>query len=166
MTRIYIGIGSNVSPEKNIRSALSSLGKKFGALEVSPVYRSPAQGFDGPDFLNLAISAGTDLPPHEVSAALKEIESAHGRERQAEKFCDRTLDLDLLVYGNEVVSDDEMEIPHPDIEEYAHVLVPLVDLAANERHPLSGRPYLAMRDDLATRDPAQLTALNEIDFPI
>lgn len=164
MARIYISVGSNISPEKNVRNALSALGKKFGALVVSPVYRSPSQGFDGPDFLNLAVSVETDLTPHQVVSALDGIEDAQGRDRTGPKFSDRTIDLDLLVYGKEVVSDDEMEIPRPEVEEYAHVLVPLVDLAAQERHPLSGRTYLAMRDEMQSRDPGQFTALEEVVF--
>lgn len=164
MTKIYISIGSNVWPESNIRAAISVLGKLFGSLEVSPVYKSPAQGFEGPDFLNLAVACETELSPAEVANALLEIENDRGRDRSGPKFSDRTLDLDLLVFGNEVVSDDEMEIPRPEIEEYAHVLVPLTDLAAEQKHPLSGRTYLDMRRDMQSRDPAQFNALKEIVF--
>ena len=166
MTKAYISIGSNVSPESNIRSALSLLGHRFGALEVSPVYQSAAQGFEGPDFLNLAVGIDTDLIPEALQAVLLDIETRLGRTREGPKFSDRTLDLDLLVYGNEIVSDESLEIPRPEIEEYAHVLVPLTDLAAHEKHPLSGRSYLEMNRDMQSRDPAQFTALNEVVFQL
>lgn len=164
MTKAYISVGSNISPESNIRSAISLLGQVFGVLEVSPVYRSPAQGFVGADFLNLAIGVETAFSPEQLHKALSDVEAKLGRERDRPKFSDRTLDLDLLVYGNEIVSDDKLEIPRPEIEEYAHVLVPLTDLAANEKHPLSGRSYLEMNQDMQSRDPSQFTVLTEIVF--
>lgn len=166
MEKVYISIGSNISPESNIRSAISLLGHLFGALEVSPVYRSPAQGFEGPDFLNLAVGVETELSLKQVQTALLDLESQLGRAREGPKFSDRTLDLDLLVFGNEIISDDNVEIPRPEIEEYAHVLVPLTDLAANEKHPLSGRSYLEMNQEMQSRDPSQFTALTEVVFQL
>ncbi len=162
MTKIYISIGSNISPDTHIRAAVSALGKAFGQLELSPVYRSPAQGFDGADFLNLAVAAESELSPLEIAQSLHRIERQQGRDRNNPKFSDRTLDLDLLIYGNEVVSDDELEIPRPEIEEYAHVLAPLTDLAADSRHPLSGRTFGEMRAEMQDRDPAQFNALQEV----
>ncbi len=166
MTRAYISIGSNVSPESNIRSAISSLSHMFGALEVSPIYRSPAQGFEGPDFLNLAVAIETEMSARQLKMALADVETRFGREREVAKFSDRTMDLDLLIYGNEIVSDNDFEIPRPEIKEYAHVLVPLTDLAANEKHPLSGRSYLEINQDMQARDPAQFTALTEVVFQL
>lgn len=166
MAKAYISVGSNLSPESNIRAAISLLGRLFGALEVSPVYRSPAQGFEGPDFLNLAIGVETTLLPDQLQAELLDVETQLGRERGGARFSDRTLDLDLLIYGNEIVSDENLEIPRPEIEEYAHVLVPLTDLAAHEQHPLSGRTYLEMNQDMQSRDPSQFTVLTEIIFQL
>jgi 2-amino-4-hydroxy-6-hydroxymethyldihydropteridine diphosphokinase len=166
MQKVYISVGSNISPESNIRASMGDLGKLFGALEVSPVYRSKAQGFEGDDFLNLAVSGKTSLGPTEVVAALKELEEKFGRDHQAARFSARTLDLDLLLYGNEVVSEGGLDIPRPELEEYAHVLVPLVDLAPEQRHPLSGRLLTEMYRDLQQRAPKQFSGLREVAFQL
>ncbi len=139
MTRAWISIGSNIEPEANLRAALALLEERFGPLVASPVYRTPAEGFQGADFLNLVVGIDTDEPPEMVRAALRAIEDAQGRVRGAEKFSSRTLDLDLLTWGDRVAP--ELGIPRDEILEYAFVLRPLADVAPNERHPVVGRTY-------------------------
>jgi len=125
--RAYVGIGSNIEPEQNVRSAVRALRACFGMLTISPVYRSPAEGFPGDDFYNLVVGLDTGEPAARVEATLRRIERDHGRVRYGNGMHSRTLDLDLLVYGGRVLRDD--------VTRYDFVLKPLVDLAPNLRHP-------------------------------
>ena len=139
MTRVYVAIGSNVEAERHVAMAVRALRGRFGALQLSPVYRNQAVGFDGDDFLNAVASFDTGMDVPELKAALDEIEADCGRERGAARFAPRTLDLDLLLFGDKV--DAAAKLPRADILRYAFVLKPLADIAAAERHPLTGLTY-------------------------
>lgn len=139
MTEVFVGIGSNVEPERHVRQAVQLMRARFGALRLSPVYRNKAVGFEGDDFLNLVAAFDTALDVRELNTALDEIERACGRERGAARFSPRTLDLDLLLYGERV--DAASKLPRKEILEYAFVLKPLADLVPRHRHPVSGRSY-------------------------
>lgn len=128
--------GSNIDPRANLENACKSLKQHYGDLELSPLYQSPAEGFSGPDFLNLVAGFGTRESPGEIGKRLAELEDQVGRDRSGGKFSSRTLDLDLLLYGDRI--DASLKLPHPDIERYAFVLKPLADLAPDLRHPVAG----------------------------
>lgn len=136
---IYIGMGSNVRPAANIRSGLAMLGNEFRGIQASTIYRNPAVGFQGEDFYNLAVHARTALPPLAVGRCLGLIETLHGRDRSAPKFAARTLDLDLLLYGDLVMETAGLKLPRADITRYAFVLKPLAEIAPDVRHPREGR---------------------------
>lgn len=138
---IVISIGSNVEPEQNLRSAVRFLRREFDDLVLSPVYRSAAVGFDGADFLNLVASARTDAAPDWVAARLRHIETDHRRDRSAPRLGPRTLDLDLLLYDEQVLKKGILRLPRAEITEHAFVLRPLADLLPNARHPLMGMTY-------------------------
>ena len=139
MTEAFVAIGSNVRPEEHVRRAVALMRERFGALRLSPVYRNKAVGFDGEDFFNLVTAFDTALGVTELGAALDDIELRCGRERGAARFAPRTLDLDLLLYGEQV--DPAARVPRKEILEYAFVLKPLMDLAAVHRHPVTGMSY-------------------------
>ncbi len=139
MPTVYVAIGSNVEPEKNVRGALAALSTAFGELTVSPVYQTPAVGFVGEDFLNLVVGFDSDMALAGLQTELRRIEEEHGRLRSDKKFSARTLDLDLLLYGDEVHPD--LNIPRDEIEKYAFVLKPLADLAPERCHPVLGTRY-------------------------
>ena len=135
---VYVGIGSNIEQEKYIRLAVQSLEESFGEqcqLLLSPVYKTQAIGFDGDDFFNLVASFLSNLSPTEVEQKLKEIEHKNGRRRNQEKFSARTLDIDLLLYDQEIIEDNGISVPRDEIEKYAFVLSPLADLAPDLIHP-------------------------------
>lgn len=140
MTRVFVGIGSNVEPERRIREALRLLHRRFGPAELSPIYRNPAVGFQGDDFLNLVVAFDSPEDAANVHAALDEIERQCGRVRGGPRFAPRTLDLDLLLYGD-LVADAPVKLPRPEILKYAYVLKPLADLVPERRHPLTGRSF-------------------------
>ena len=142
MTGAFIGIGSNVEPEKHVAQAVKLLRERFGKLRLSPFYRNPAVGFEGDDFLNGVAAVETSLGVTELSQALDHIELECGRERGAARFAPRTLDLDLLLYGD-LVSETPAKLPRKEILKYAFVLKPLAELAPERRHPLTGQTYAA-----------------------
>ncbi|MGE6100159.1 2-amino-4-hydroxy-6-hydroxymethyldihydropteridine diphosphokinase [Aeromonas salmonicida] len=138
MTRIYISLGSNIEREHHIRAGLDALHAEFGELTVSRVFESEAVGFAGRPFYNLVVGADTDLPLATLCQRLRAMEFAHGREPDAKKFAPRTLDLDLLLYGD-LVCDVPVALPRGEILTNAFVLWPLAELAPSLRHPVDGR---------------------------
>ena len=141
MPRVYLSLGSNVRPEANLALGVRELTREFGAMTLSPVYRNKAVGFVGDDFLNLV--AGFDTRRHvpTISRIIEAIHRTAGRRRGEERFSSRTLDIDLLTYGNRVTKGPPVSLPRADILKYAFVLKPLADIAGNERHPVDGRTY-------------------------
>ncbi|ROR34519.1 2-amino-4-hydroxy-6-hydroxymethyldihydropteridine diphosphokinase [Inmirania thermothiophila] len=137
--RVYVGLGSNVEPQRHVPSALAALRRRFGALETSSLYETEAVGFAGAPFHNLAVGFGTDEPPEAVVAALAAIEDANGRDRRGPRFGPRTLDLDLLLYGDLVGEVAGRPVPRPELVEHAFMLAPMAELAPGLRHPVLGR---------------------------
>ncbi|WP_337074103.1 2-amino-4-hydroxy-6-hydroxymethyldihydropteridine diphosphokinase [Aeromonas veronii] len=138
MTTIYISLGSNIERDRHIRAGLNALHAEFGELRVSRVFESEAVGFNGRPFYNLVAAAETDLPLAIVCQRLRAMEFAHGREPDAKKFAPRTLDLDLLLYGD-LVCDTPLVLPRGELLTNAFVLWPLAELAPKLRHPVDGR---------------------------
>lgn len=135
MARVYLSIGSNIDKEKNISSSVRVLQKYFGPLDISNVYETEAVGFKGDDFHNLVVGFDTENSPKEISHIIRQIEADHDRTRGKELFESRTLDVDLLLYGDLVMQMDGVNIPHPDILRYNFVLKPLAELAGEVVHP-------------------------------
>lgn len=139
MAKVYLGLGSNVDAENNLRLGIHELRSRYGELDVSPVYRSRAVGFDGDDFLNLVVALETGDTPDEIHGEIERIHGLAGRERGEERYASRTLDVDLLLYDDMVCSRPALRLPRPDVLDYAFVLKPLADLAPDLLHPETGR---------------------------
>lgn len=137
VAEVYVGIGSNVRPEEHVPQALAALAQRFGAVARSQAYRNPAVGFQGDDFVNLVARFRTTDSVTEVGLALAEIEGACGRERGGARFAPRSLDLDLLLYGD-LVTGSLPVLPREEILERAFVLGPLAELAPDLVHPTEG----------------------------
>ncbi len=140
-TQVYLSLGSNIDRDHNIRSGLDALEADFGELAISPVYESEAVGFDGDAFYNLVVGIRTRLSVGELTLRLKAMEKDHGRVRGEKKFASRTLDIDILTYGDLTGEIDGVQLPRDEILKHAFVLKPLVDLAPDERHPETGETY-------------------------
>ena len=139
--QVFLSLGSNIDRDANIRGGLDALASQFGEVRLSPVYESEAVGFDGAAFYNLVAEIHTDMPVGALAEVLRDIESAHGRRRGEKKFSSRTLDIDILTYGNLCGEIDGVQLPRDEILKHAFVLLPLVDLAPDARHPESGKRY-------------------------
>lgn len=139
MNQAWLGIGSNVDAERNVRAALRALREEFAAVRLSPVYRSRAVGFDGEDFINLVARIDTDRSPEQLQQWLRALEDAHGRRRDVPKFSDRVLDVDILLYDDLVLDRPGLQLPRPEILNFAHVLRPLAELSPELPHPVDGR---------------------------
>lgn len=139
MGRAYLSLGSNIDPGHWLGLAVGELRKRFGKLDVSPVYRSAAVGFDGPDFLNLAVGMDSDLAPEDLNEWLHALEDRHGRIRGGKRYASRTLDVDIVFYDDLVLSGEgNLQLPRGELR-HAFVLKPMTDIAPGLRHPVLGR---------------------------
>ena len=154
-----LSLGSNLDPQANLVAAARALRKRFGEVTFSPVYRVPAVGFDGPDFLNAGALLHSDLEPVALDAWLHALEDAQGRRRDVPRFSSRTLDIDLVFFGDRVMKGPgHLELPRPELK-HAFVLKPLVDLAPDFRDPVSGctlRDLWSAREEALERTPLTL----------
>ena len=142
MSMIYLGLGSNIEPERNLGLAIRELRDKYGDLEISAVYRSAAVGFEGDDFLNLVVGLRSDDEPLEICDEIERLHNLVGRERGSEKWAARPLDIDLLLYNDDVIDERPVRVPRSDILEYSFVLRPLAELAPDLVHPVTERTML------------------------
>lgn len=139
MTDAYLSLGSNIDPERHLRAALAALRGRFGAVDVSPAYRTAAVGFEGEDFVNLAVRIDSDLDPGALNDWLHAQEDARGRRRDGPRFSSRTLDIDIVLYGDRIVrGPGHLDIPREDLR-HAFVLKPLADIAPDVVVPGDGR---------------------------
>ena len=142
MARVYLGIGSNIDPEENLRLGIRELRRVFGEIELSAVYASAAVGFDGADFLNMVVGLQSDDSPGAIQDQVELIHDLAGRERGAGKFSSRPLDIDLLLYDNQVVDEPALKLPRCDVLEYSFVLRPLAELDPDLVHPQTGKTMI------------------------
>jgi 2-amino-4-hydroxy-6-hydroxymethyldihydropteridine diphosphokinase len=138
---VLVGIGSNQNREACLQAALDALTDLFGELALSPVYESPAVGFDGSPFLNMVAAFNTAMPLAELSRRFKQLEADHGRVRGSARFAAKTLDIDILTYGDKVGVFCGVELPRAEIRVNAFVLKPLADVAGSRVHPQCGQTY-------------------------
>jgi 2-amino-4-hydroxy-6-hydroxymethyldihydropteridine diphosphokinase len=138
MGRACLSLGSNLEPGRHLRAAIAALRARFGEVRLSPVYRTAAVGFEGGEFLNAGALIDSDLDPVALDAWLHALEDAHGRDRSAPRFADRTLDLDLVLYDDRIVDGPgHLRIPRDELR-HAFVLKPLADIAPGMVEPRSG----------------------------
>jgi 2-amino-4-hydroxy-6-hydroxymethyldihydropteridine diphosphokinase len=141
----FIALGANLPspvgpPDATLAAAVARLAALGRITARSSLYSTTPVGFtDQPRFLNAVVTLETSLAPRELLAALLEIEQAYGRDRAAIPNGPRTLDLDLLLYDDLVLSETGLELPHPRLADRAFVLVPLSEIAPQLRDPRSGR---------------------------
>jgi 2-amino-4-hydroxy-6-hydroxymethyldihydropteridine diphosphokinase len=148
MTRVFVAAGSNVDAHRNLRRALEELERRFGPLAMSAAYRNAAFGFEGPDFINLAVGFDTDRSLREVIDELHDIEMLCGRERNAPKWASRPMDLDILLFGDLVHEEPGVKLPRPCLLTQAYMLGPMTEIAAGFRHPVAGKTLAQLWEGL------------------
>jgi len=146
MPRVYVSVGSNIDREKNVDAALERMKADFGELECSRTWETTAVGFEGDAFYNLVVAFDTDMPAQELARQLHRMEDDLGRDRSGGKFSSRSIDLDLLLYGDLVLDEDGLVLPRPEILEYAFVLQPLAEIAGDMKHPVNGFSFSMLWD--------------------
>jgi 2-amino-4-hydroxy-6-hydroxymethyldihydropteridine diphosphokinase len=149
---VFVSLGSNIEPAQNLQKACHRLTASFGELDMSSVYRNAPVGFEGDDFLNMVVSFASRQKPEHILNRLDELEAEAGRVSGKGVFGPRTLDLDLLLYGELVADDSELKIPRNDIDNYSFVIGPLAELAPELRHPVSGQSMQTLWADFNQAD--------------
>ncbi|RJP74367.1 MAG: 2-amino-4-hydroxy-6-hydroxymethyldihydropteridine diphosphokinase [Candidatus Abyssobacteria bacterium SURF_17] len=141
MVTVYLGLGSNLGDrEANINKALVELVRTgfTRLIRTSSLYETKPVGIkEQPDFLNAAAEIETKLSPKELMAAIREVERKTGREKTF-KWGPRIIDIDILLYGDECITEESLEIPHPQMHQRAFVLTPLAEIAPKAKHPKLG----------------------------
>jgi 2-amino-4-hydroxy-6-hydroxymethyldihydropteridine diphosphokinase len=144
MTNVFVAAGSNIEPERYLAMALRALAAAYGPLSLSPAYRNRAVGFTGADFINLVVGFPTSDPVSAVREQLQKIEAACDRLPDAPKWAPRTMDLDILLYGDLVSDEPGLVIPRPDLVKRPYMLKPIADIAPDVRHPTLDKTMLEL----------------------
>jgi len=158
VTLAYIAIGSNLaSPLEQVNAAVQALGEipQSRIVAVSSFYRTPPLGpQDQPDYLNAAVVLDTDLDAETLLDNTQRIELQQGRVRKAERWGPRTLDLDLMLFGNEIINTERLTVPHYDMKNRGFMLWPLFEVAPDLTFP-DGTPLRDILDKLHAEKPAR-----------
>lgn len=139
MPEVFVAAGSNVAPEEHLQRAVTELRAAFPGVRFSPWYRNTAVGFAGDDFINLVAGFDTALTPAQILERLHAIETRCGRPRGAPRWAPRSMDLDVLLYGELVCDEPGLKLPRPDLLRRAYMLGPLAALAPQLLHPTEQR---------------------------
>ena len=140
MHQVFISIGSNIDPLKNIDKVKILLNNLFECT-FSGLYETAAEGFEGNDFVNCVVGFKTDIDPTQLNDKLKNIEKNMGRTDRQKGMSNRIIDLDLILYGDLILNDKYLSLPSDDIEKYSFILEPLVEIAGDIRHPVSTQSF-------------------------
>ncbi len=158
MTTVFVAAGSNVDPVAHLQRAISELAKHY-RLRRSPAYKNKAVGFEGDDFINLVVGFDTQDSVDQVIARLHEAESACGRPRNAPKWAPRTMDLDLLLFGDLIR--DDLRLPRADLVKRPYMLRPMAELAPEVMHPIVKKTMRRLWTDFdGDRHPMVIVELN------
>lgn len=153
--RACVLIGSNIEPERLLREAAREL-RALGAEAFSRVYQSPSVGAPGPDYLNAAARLSTELSPGELRTRLRELEDRLGRVRTADRFAPRTIDLDLVAYGDRPAD--------PAVWGEPYAAVPIAEVLPSIRHPVSGEPIAQAAQRLRAGSALRVRPELRLDF--
>jgi 2-amino-4-hydroxy-6-hydroxymethyldihydropteridine diphosphokinase len=152
MSEVFVALGSNIDPAVRLLQAARLLKAQYPDTRFSACYRNPAFGFKGADFINAVARFSTDLPVPALLHVLHGIEAQCGRAREDPKWGPRAMDLDLLLYGDQVGEGPGYTLPRRDLLRRVYMLGPLAELAPLVRHPISGEPIGALWAAFAQAD--------------
>ena len=139
MARALLSLGSNIEPLRYLRAAAMALRERFPGAVVSDAWEFPAVGFEGPPFLNAGAVLDCDPDPQALNDWLHALEDAHGRDRGAPRWSDRTLDIDIVYFDDRIIDGPgHLQVPRPE-RRHAFVLMPLAAIAPDFIDPVHGR---------------------------
>jgi 2-amino-4-hydroxy-6-hydroxymethyldihydropteridine diphosphokinase len=156
---VFLGLGSNLGDrEKNLRTAIEKIAERVGKIDsVSGIYETEPWGFDSSDeFLNMVVRVICLLTPEELLDTIQDIEKELGRVRMKERYASRTIDIDILLYGNRIIHRPGLVVPHPLMQERKFVLVPVCDLIPDAVHPVLNRTFSKLLDDCGDKNEVKL----------
>ena len=161
MVDAYISIGSNIDTKKNIEKCLQLLKKEFDVVAQSPYYETKPYGYEKQsNFINLAVKIKTELKPYELFKALQQIENNLGRKRIF-RFNPRTIDLDILLYGDKIVNDKDLIIPHKGLLERDFMFIPLLDIAPNVVYTIAKKKIKYLKNKIKHHQILRKIELND-----
>lgn len=141
---VLLSLGSNVDAHRHITGAIMTIRSHFSAVVISPIYQTNAVGFHGPPFLNLAIQLNTSYAFTDLVAWIRALEKEHGRQRQAARLADRSLDVDIIFYGDQIIHEENLpQVPRLELDQ-SFVLKPLVDIAPDFCDPITGKTLMEL----------------------
>jgi 2-amino-4-hydroxy-6-hydroxymethyldihydropteridine diphosphokinase len=149
MKNVFLGLGTNLGDRKaNLEMAITFIVKSIGNItDTSSVYETEPWGFTAQEqFLNMVLKIETGLSPKELLDKLLAVESLLGRKRGEKHYSSRVIDIDILLYNNEIIRDGNLEIPHPRMHQRKFVMVPLCEIAAAGVHPVMGKSFRELLD--------------------
>lgn len=143
MITTFVAVGSNAQRKRHVRSAVLALRSRFNDLLLSSVYESAALGCEAPPFFNLVVKFTTTQEFEQLCSTLRQLENSHAKPNQLSRHQCCTLDIDLLLFGDLISKKTETtgQVPRDDILNYAFVLQPLAEIAADRLHPVLNRSY-------------------------
>jgi 2-amino-4-hydroxy-6-hydroxymethyldihydropteridine diphosphokinase len=154
MAKVYIGIGSNIGKrEYNCKKAIQKIeGKGIRVKKISSMYETKPWGFkEQPLFINMVIEVETEINPYELLKILKQIETEMGR-KETIRWGPRIIDLDILLYNNEIIDREDLKIPHPFLHQRDFVLLPLSEIAPETIHPILKKTIKQLKEELIDKD--------------
>jgi 2-amino-4-hydroxy-6-hydroxymethyldihydropteridine diphosphokinase len=157
---VLVALGSNIDPAANLPRAVRLLAQRVEILQASKVYSSPPVGAPGtPEFYNAVLRLAPRFGPRSLKfGVLRAVESELGRRREGGRNAPRTIDLDLVLFGDRVEHSRDLELPDPDLVSQAHVVVPAAEIAGSVVHPVAGVTLA----ELAARLESRLTVRSDI----
>jgi len=158
LQHLYLSLGSNMGNKfEHLQEAVNAIFEELGAIEkISPVYKTPAMGFEGDDFLNCVLSVKTRLSANKVLSAVLDIEKRMGRKRGgSESYTSRPIDIDILFLDDLLKNTKKLKIPHPELEKRRFVLQPMADVQPNFEHPVSGKNMIRLLAETQDKGPIE-----------
>ena len=158
----YLSLGSNLgNKQKNLQIAVEKINEKIGHVtKVSSIYKTKALGFEGDDFFNICIEVSTNLNPESLIKSVLQIETSLGRERlNTSNYHNRNIDIDILLFDDDVIFYNDLKVPHPRMLVRKFVLAPLAEIAPNVIHPIAKKTILTCLQNCD--DKSEITKLHE-----
>ena len=167
---IYLSLGSNQGEKQdNLQKAIDKIAESIGVvLKISSIYKTSSWGYKGEDFYNICLEVSTYLQPEPLLDRINIIEKSLGRERNdVDQYKDRNIDIDILLFDNEIIFSERLSIPHPRMLERKFVMIPLVEIAKNILHPIEKRQlHVCLKNCLDTGDINKISATLKRPIPV